>query len=89
MVGSRTRTALLGLAASLVASAAAWYYLDSLLVFLFVPFVPLLFRRGSETESPPVRECPACGFSTREPSFDYCPHDGTTLDVHADGTDRQ
>ncbi|WP_423751148.1 hypothetical protein [Salinirarus marinus] len=89
MVGSRTLTALLGFAVSLAASVAAWYYFDTLLVFLFVPFVPLLFRRGNEAEPPPVRECPTCGFTTRNPSYDYCPRDGTDLDVRGDGTDRQ
>lgn len=78
MVGSRTATAVAGLLASLLVSVAAWYYFDTLLVFLLLPFLPLLWRSNRET--PPIRECPTCGFSTRDPEFDYCPHDGTPLD---------
>lgn len=79
MVGSRTATAVVGLAVSLLVSVAAWYYLDTLVAFLLLPFVPILFRR-SEEERPPARTCPSCGFRTRDPAFDYCPHDGTPLD---------
>lgn len=43
MVGSRTLTALAGLAISLVVSVAAYVYFGTLLLFLFVPFVPFLF----------------------------------------------
>jgi len=78
MVGSRTVTAAAGLLASLLVGAVAWYYFDTLVAFLFLPFVPLLWRRGGET--PPVRECPTCGFRTRDPGFDYCPRDGSPLD---------
>lgn len=45
MVGSRTVTALVGLIVSLAISVAAWMVFDSLILFLFVPFVPLLLRR--------------------------------------------
>jgi len=83
MVGSRTATAVAGLVVSLLVSAAAWYYFDTLFAFLLLPFVPLLWRRGRDT--PPVRECPACGFSTRDPGFDYCPRDRTPLDRRGDG----
>jgi hypothetical protein len=83
MVGSRTATAVAGLVVSLVVSVAAWYYFDTLVAFLLLPFVPLLWRRGDD--APPVRECPACGFSTRDPGFDYCPRDGTPLDRRDDG----
>ncbi|SDZ92007.1 hypothetical protein SAMN04488065_1222 [Haloplanus vescus] len=78
MVGSRTLTAVAGLAASLLVSAAAWYYFDTLLFLLVLPFVPLLWRRSAST--PSVRRCPACGFSSRDPSVEYCPRDGTPLD---------
>ncbi|UPW00599.1 hypothetical protein M0R88_00505 [Halorussus gelatinilyticus] len=44
-MGSRTATAAVGLGASLAVSVAVWYYFDTLLVFLVVPFVPILFRR--------------------------------------------
>jgi hypothetical protein len=77
MVGSRTATAVAGLAASLAVSAAAWYYFDTLAVLLLVPFVPVLF--GGRADRPPVRECPACGFTVRDPSFEHCPRDGTAL----------
>lgn len=85
MVGSRTLTALAGLAVSLAISVVAWVAFDTLLLFLFVPFVPFLFSRGLRgggdrgTERP-VRECPTCGFRTADPRFDYCPRDGTPLD---------
>lgn len=79
MVGSRTATALVGLAASLLVTVALWWYFDSFAFFLFLPFVPFLFR-GSRSESePPVRECPNCGFATRSDEYAYCPRDGTRL----------
>jgi hypothetical protein len=78
MVGSRTATAAVGLVASVAVSVAAWYYFDTLLVFLLLPFVPVLFRRRGA--DPPVADCPACGFRTRDPAVDYCPRDGTALD---------
>ncbi len=96
MVGSRTTTALAGLAASLAVSVALWWYFDALFVFLFVPFVPFLLRgwdgddsRGDERrhgdgrarDRPPVRTCPECGFRTREESFEFCPRDGRRLTV--------
>lgn len=78
---SRYATALIGIALSLFVSALAWWYLDTVLFFLLVPFVPFLFLRGGRdaTADPPVRECPACGFRTRAPSFAYCPRDGSRL----------
>jgi hypothetical protein len=45
MVSSRVVTALVGLVGSILISALAWWYFDTLFDFLFVPFVPLLFRR--------------------------------------------
>lgn len=85
MVGSRTLTAAVGLGVSLLVSVAAWVYLDTLLLFLFLPFVPFLFRRGGdeaerEREQPPVRECPVCGYRSRDPTHDYCPRDGHRLE---------
>jgi len=44
-MGSRFGTAAVGLFVSLAVSFAAWYYFDTLLFFLVVPFVPVLFRR--------------------------------------------
>jgi hypothetical protein len=83
-VRSRTLTALVGLFVSLVVSAAVYVYFDTLLLFLFVPFVPFLFRfgddRGEERDAEPVvRECPECGFRTLDPEYDYCPRDGRRL----------
>ncbi len=80
MVSSRTATAAVGLLASLALSGILWVVFDSLLFFLFVPFVPFLFRSGEEHDRPPVRECPACGFRTRDPEYDYCPRDGHRLE---------
>lgn len=78
MVGSRTLTALAGVAVSLLVSVLAYVYLDTLAVFLFVPFVPFLFRRGDRAR-PSARRCPECGFTTRDPDVAYCPRDGTSL----------
>lgn len=47
MVGSRTLTLLAGLAVSVLITVAAYYVFDSPFVFLFLPFVPFLFRRRS------------------------------------------
>ena len=84
MVASRTIVALMGLVASLATSAAIYAATGSLLLFVFVPFVPFVLSRslggdGDEGETPPVRECPECGFRARDPEFDYCPRDGRRL----------
>jgi uncharacterized membrane protein YdfJ with MMPL/SSD domain len=79
MVSSRVATALVGSLASLGISIAAWILFDTLLLFLLVPAVPLLFRRRGETASKAEKRCPVCGFATREPSFTHCPRDGTRL----------
>jgi hypothetical protein len=70
-------TAAAGLLASVLLSAAAYVYFDTLLLFLFVPFIPFLFRGRSNR--PPVRRCPECGFQSRSPDVEYCPRDGTQL----------
>lgn len=82
MPGSRLATALAGLLASLVVSAAVWYYYGTFLLFLFVPFVPLLLRGRDGNSRPPevVRTCPSCGFETRDPRYEFCPVDGTRLE---------
>lgn len=81
MVGSRTATAALGIAGSLLVSALLWWYFDTLLFFLFVPFVPFLFRRsGGEEPERRVRTCPVCGFRTTSAEYGYCPRDGTELE---------
>ena len=88
MVGSRTLTAVVGLGLSLLVSLAVWVYFDTLLLFLLVPFVPFLFRRGSreDAERPPARSCPVCGFRTRSPEYDYCPRDGNRLEGAGDAS---
>jgi hypothetical protein len=87
-VRSRLLTAAVGLLASVVVSVVAYVYLDTLLLFLVVPFVPFLFRGlekgGAAEEEPAGRECPACGYRTRAPDHDYCPRDGTRLEVSGD-----
>ena len=81
MVGSRLVTAAIGLLVSLLISAAAWYYFETFLLFLFVPFVPLLLRRGDgSSDAKRVRSCPECGFQTTDSAFEYCPRDGTRLE---------
>ncbi len=80
MVSSRTATALVGLLGSLIVSIAAWVYYDTLLFFLIVPFVPLLFRRQLGGERPSVKRCPVCGYETREPSYTHCSRDGAALE---------
>ena len=85
MVRSRTITALAGLIFGIVLSVAAWVYFDTLLLFLFLPFVPFIFggdSRGTATgtdRSPAVRQCPQCSFRTTDPEFEYCPRDGHRL----------
>ncbi|MFB6081860.1 MAG: hypothetical protein ABEJ67_03465 [Halanaeroarchaeum sp.] len=77
---SRTATALLGLLASLALSALLWRAFGTPLVFLFIPFVPFLFRRGDDRSTGRTdKSCPDCGFATRDPDVEYCPYDGTRL----------
>ncbi|MFB6170850.1 MAG: hypothetical protein ABEJ06_06840 [Haloarculaceae archaeon] len=80
MVSSRTVTAVVGLLVSLLVSVVAYVYFDTLFLFLFVPFVPLLLGGRGSDEPQSVRTCPACGFRTADPTFEYCPRDGTRLD---------
>ena len=80
MVSSRTVTALAGLVGSLVLSLVLWQVFGTPVFFLFVPFIPFLLRGREDTErTPPIRECPTCGFQTTDPAFEYCPRDGTRL----------
>lgn len=81
MVDSRTLTAAAGLAVGIVVSVVAYVQYDTLLVLLFLPFVPILFRKGVEDEAErAVRECPACEFRTTNPEFTHCPRDGHRLE---------
>lgn len=81
MVDSRTLTAAAGLAVGVVVSVVAWVQYDTLLVLLFLPFVPILFRKGVEDEAEAtVRECPDCGFTATTPEFTHCPRDGHRLE---------
>jgi hypothetical protein len=83
MVGSRALTALAGLLVSLAVSVGIYLQTGSMLLFLFVPFVPFLFssslRREDDDDRPPTRACPECEFRTRESEFEYCPRDGRRL----------
>lgn len=81
MVRSRTITAVVGLLVSVAVSVLTYVYFDVLFLFLFIPFVPLLLGRRGEDSRPPVRACPECGFSTRDPAFEYCPRNGTELEI--------
>lgn len=88
MVDSRLLTAAAGLVASLAVSVLLWVYFDTLLFFLFVPFVPFLFRGfgDDERQQPTPRECPQCGFQTLDEEYDYCPRDGRRLQKQRDET---
>lgn len=79
MVSSRVATAVAGVVVSLIVSVLAWWYFNTLLFFLVVPFVPFLFRR--KQSSPPVQHCPVCGYQTRNPEYTHCPRDGTRLET--------
>lgn len=88
MVGSRTLTALAGLAVSLLVTAIAWRYFGVGALFVFLPFVPVLFRRRGGDPDPDadvgnarsgVRRCPVCGYESRDADHAYCPRDGTRL----------
>jgi hypothetical protein len=75
-------TPVVGLAVSLLVSVAAWVYLDSLVLFLFLPIVPVVARRlwGTDDGDDRVpRQCPPCDVQTTDPAVAYCPRDGTTL----------
>ena len=83
MVDSRVLTAVAGLVASVAVSLFVYLQYDTLLVFLFLPFLPILFRRGVEAEAEAnarTRECPECGFRTADPEFTHCPRDGHRLE---------
>lgn len=81
VVSSRTATAAVGVAGSVLVSVLLWWYFDTFVFFLFLPFVPYLFRRSRrETATESLRVCPACDFRTTDDSYDYCPRDGTRLE---------
>ncbi|QFU83599.1 hypothetical protein [Natronorubrum aibiense] len=86
MVRSRTTTALAGLVLGIAVSIAAWILFETVLLFLFLPFVPFVFDLGrtddtdESTRSPTERRCPQCSFRTTEPTHEYCPRDGRRLD---------
>ena len=81
MVGSRTLTAAAGVLVSLLVTGVLWWYFDTLLVFLFLPFVPILFRGLGDDEPTVVQECPHCGFQATSEAYDYCPRDGSRLET--------
>ena len=75
---SSLATAAAGLAGSLLVSGVAHLFFETLLVFLFVPFIPWLLRSSRVRSA--ERTCPACSFRTTDPEAAYCPRDGTELD---------
>jgi hypothetical protein len=77
MVSARSATALVGFLVSLALSVALWFWFEIPAFLIVVPFVPFLFRRE---DRPPVRECPVCGFRTRDEDYNYCPRDGHRLE---------
>ncbi|WP_440769085.1 hypothetical protein [Natronorubrum sp. DTA28] len=66
-------------------SVAAWVYFETVLFFLFLPFVPFVFGWGrsngtdERSRQRTAKRCPACSFRTTDPSFEYCPRDGRRL----------
>jgi hypothetical protein len=82
MVASRTLTAVAGLVVGLGVSVLAWVVFDTLVVFLFLPFVPVyLWGAGRSVDRSGVvrKVCPVCDFATRDPDVAYCPRDGRRL----------
>ncbi|WP_229110729.1 hypothetical protein [Halapricum desulfuricans] len=78
---ARAATAVVGIVGSLVVSAVVWWHFQTAVFFLFVPFVPFLFRRTKQQRpEETIRECPVCGFRPTDDSYAYCPRDGTPLE---------
>jgi hypothetical protein len=72
--------ALLGsLALSVGLTLLGWLVFDTAFfaLFLFLPFLPILFRRRRVAE--PAKRCPECGWSTTAADLNYCPRDGERL----------
>lgn len=44
-------------------------------VFLFIPLIPFFSRERN------VKRCPECGFETTRGRVEYCPYDGSRLEV--------
>lgn len=89
MIGSRTLTAIVVGAASVLLSIGLYLYTGSLLFFLLIPFVPFFFAgresEASETAAETVFRCSRCEFRTTNPEFEYCPRDGSRLYERDDG----
>lgn len=79
MVDSRLATAVAGLVVSVLVTALLAWYFNALFIFLFLPFIPFLFR-SSGGEERGVARCPECGFETRNPEYIHCPRDGARLE---------
>ncbi|MDY6765433.1 MAG: hypothetical protein SV377_07110, partial [Halobacteria archaeon] len=60
MVSSRTATALVGLAVSVVITVFIWWYFGNPFLFVFLPFIPFLFRRRSTDKREPKIEVKRC-----------------------------
>lgn len=77
---TRVLIAVGGLAVGLAISVAAWVLWETLLLFVLLPFIPLFALRGTRSTTDETHVCPACGFQTTNPEFDYCPRDGHRLE---------
>lgn len=77
---TRWLVALVGLAISIAISVLAWALFGTLLLFLFIPFIPLFALKWPRQTSTARKRCPRCGFETTQPSFKFCPRDATRLE---------
>ncbi|MFW6152923.1 MAG: hypothetical protein ACOC42_01050 [Halobacteriota archaeon] len=84
---SRYLVAGAGLGLSVLVSVLAWVVFDTLVLFLVLPFVPLVWWRLRPAEPPSRRRCPRCGYSTTTPDHEFCPRDGSRLES-LDGADQ-
>jgi hypothetical protein len=75
-----TATAVAGILGSILLSGLLWWYFETAVFFLFVPFVPFLIRYRTGSSESINQKCPVCGFHTKDDSYEYCPKDGARLE---------